>query len=46
MIYLPKNKTSLKAVVKELLAEVESVELDQLRADVDQDELPARPGRP
>ena len=34
VIYLPKNKTSLKAVVQELLAEVESVELDQLRADV------------
>ena len=34
VIYLPKNKTSLKAVVQELLAEVESAELDQLRADV------------
>jgi hypothetical protein len=34
VIYLPKNKTSLKAVVQELLANVESVELDQLRADV------------
>lgn len=35
VIYLPKNQTSLKAVVKALLAEVRNSELDQLRADVD-----------
>jgi hypothetical protein len=35
VIYLPKTRTSLKAVVKTLLAEVEGSELDQLRADVD-----------
>ena len=35
VIYLPKNQTSLKAVVKALLAEVEDSELDQLRSDVD-----------
>jgi hypothetical protein len=35
VIYLPKNQTSLKAVVKALLAEVRNPELDQLRADVD-----------
>jgi hypothetical protein len=35
VIYLPKNKTSLKAVVQELLAEVEDRELNQLRGDVD-----------
>ena len=35
VIYLPKTRTSLKAVVKALLAEVEDGELDQLKADVD-----------
>ncbi len=35
VIYLPKTHTSLKAVVKALLAEVEDGELDQLKADVD-----------
>lgn len=35
VIYLPKSQTSLKAVVKALLAKVESAELNQLRADVD-----------
>jgi hypothetical protein len=35
VIYLPKTRTSLKAVVKTLLAEVESSELAQLKADVD-----------
>src|SRR5262249_54345593 len=35
VIYLPKTRTSLKAVVKTLLAEVEGSELDQLKADVD-----------
>ena len=35
IIYLPKTRTSLKAVVKALLAEVEDGELDQLKADVD-----------
>jgi hypothetical protein len=35
VIYLPKNQTSLKAVVQALLAEVRNHELDQLRADVD-----------
>jgi AAA domain len=34
VIYLPKNKTSLKGVLQELLAEVQNAELDQLRADV------------
>ncbi len=35
VIYLPKTHTSLKAVVKTLLAEVAGSELDQLKADVD-----------
>lgn len=35
VIYLPKSQTSLKAVVKALLAKVESAELNQLRTDVD-----------
>lgn len=35
VIYLPKSQTSLKAVVKALLAEVKSTGLDQLRGDVD-----------
>lgn len=35
VIYLPKARTSLKAVVKTLLAEVEDSELDQLRVNVD-----------
>lgn len=35
VIYLPKTHTRLSTVVKTLLAEVESSELDQLRADVD-----------
>jgi hypothetical protein len=35
VIYLPKTRTSLKAVVKTLLAEVEGSELAQLKADVD-----------
>jgi hypothetical protein len=35
VIYLPKTHTSLKAVVKALLAEVKDGELDQLKADVD-----------
>src|SRR5258708_6288266 len=35
VIYLQKNRTSLKAVVKTLLAEVEGSELAQLKADVD-----------
>jgi hypothetical protein len=35
VIYLPKSKTSLKEVVKALLARVGGAELDQLRADVD-----------
>jgi hypothetical protein len=35
VIYLPKTRTSLKAVVKTLLAEVEDGELAQLKADVD-----------
>jgi len=35
VIYLPKTSTSLKAVVRALLAEVEDGELDQLKADVD-----------
>jgi hypothetical protein len=35
VIYLPKSQTSLKAVVKALLAEVKSAALDQLRDDVD-----------
>lgn len=35
VIYLEKNRTSLKAVVRTLLAEVEGSELDQLKADVD-----------
>jgi hypothetical protein len=35
VIYLIKSQTSLKAVVKALLARVDSPELNQLRADVD-----------
>jgi len=35
VIYLQKTRTSLKAVVRALLAEVDSSELAQLRADVD-----------
>lgn len=35
VIYLPKNMTSLKAVVKALLSEVRNPELNQLRDDVD-----------
>ena len=35
VIYLPKSQTSLKAVVKVLLAEVQDDELDQLRSDID-----------
>lgn len=35
VIYLKKSETSLKAVVKALLAQVKSVELDKLRSDVD-----------
>lgn len=35
VIYLEKTRTSLKAVVRALLAEVETGELAQLRADVD-----------
>lgn len=35
VIYLPKSQTSLKAVVKALLAGVKSAALDQLRSDVE-----------
>ena len=35
VIYLKKSETSLKAVVKALLAQVKSAELDKLRTDVD-----------
>lgn len=35
VIYLKKSETSLKAVVRALLAQVKSSDLDQLRADVD-----------
>ena len=45
VIYLAKTRTSLKAVVRALLAEVEGGELAQLRADVDRMTLRTGPSR-